>query len=97
MAFLLMAAAALMAAKMAFAMSVFAAKAVMRAFGLRATRLSATHMVAVVVVAEHRVAPAVQGCSWCPFPAASNPGVSSDSEVSCAIVRGLRLRPLRSL
>ena len=73
MAFLLMAAATLMAAKVAFAMCVFAAKAIMWAFGLRATRLSATHMVAVVVVAEHRAAPAVHGCSRCPFPAAPNP------------------------
>ena len=73
MALLLMAAAALMAAKVAFAMSVFAAKAVVWAFGLRTTRLGATHMVAVVVVAEHGVAPAVQGCSWCPFPSASDP------------------------
>ena len=73
MALLLMAAAALVAAKVAFSMSVFAAKAVVWAFRLRTARLSATHMVAVVVVAEHGIAPAVQGCSWCPFPTASNP------------------------
>ena len=73
MAFLLMAAATFMAAKVAFTMSILAAKAVMRALGLGTTRLSATHVVAVVVVPEHRIAPAVQGCTWRPFPAASNP------------------------
>ena len=73
MAFLLMAAAAFMAAEVAFSMSVLAAKAVVWAFRLRTTGLSATHMVAVVVVTEHGIAPAVQGCSWRPFPTASDP------------------------
>ena len=73
MAFLLMAAATFMAAEVAFSMSVLAAKAVVWAFRLRTTGLSATHMVAVVVVAEHGIAPPVQGCSWRPFPTASDP------------------------
>ena len=73
MAFLLMAAATFMAAKVAFPMSVLAAKAVVWALRLCTTRLSATHVVAVVVVPEHRIAPPVQGCAWRPFPTASNP------------------------
>ena len=70
MAFLLMAAATLMAAQVTFTMSVFAAKAIVRTFRLRPTRLGATQLVAVVVVSKHRISTTVQGCAWGPFPAA---------------------------